>query len=87
MFDGAGELENADNADFADLSRYMPAPPHVHVIVASRNSTAQDLSTFDGVHAREPEGPQATELLPVPVPFGIPLKTEQSTKAEAKTSR
>ena len=62
MFNGADELENANNAEFVDLSHYMPGSPHVHVIVTSRNSTARDLSTFKGIHVRELEEPQATEL-------------------------
>ncbi|KAH7308419.1 nucleoside phosphorylase domain-containing protein [Stachybotrys elegans] len=62
IFDGADELDNADGPNFVDIPEYIPGSPRVHVLVTSSSSTTQDPSTFDGVHVRELEEPQAIEL-------------------------
>ncbi|KFA82002.1 hypothetical protein S40288_08003 [Stachybotrys chartarum IBT 40288] len=62
VFDGADELENDQNPNFVDISRYIPGLPRTHVIITSRNAAAQDFSTFEGVHIKELEKAQAAEL-------------------------
>lgn len=62
VFDGADGLEENDR-NFVDLSQYIPGCPGVHVIITSRLSAAEELSTVEGVHVGELEECEATDLL------------------------
>ncbi|KAH7231009.1 hypothetical protein BKA59DRAFT_518303 [Fusarium tricinctum] len=61
VFDGADSLHQTDK-DFVELSEYCPGSPNTHVIITSRSSIVQSMSTFEGVSVEELEESQSVQL-------------------------
>ncbi|KAI9874743.1 MAG: hypothetical protein M1830_009336 [Pleopsidium flavum] len=74
VFDSADSIEDREDPNFLNIKTFIPSSPSVHVLITTRSSNAQNLTTLKAVKVRELEPKEALDL------FG---KSSGSIQAEA----
>ncbi|XTI88791.1 hypothetical protein V2W45_1307553 [Cenococcum geophilum] len=62
VLDSADTIDNDQDQNFIDLSRYLPDAPCIDIIITTRSLTARDMTELEPVEVGELEPSEATEL-------------------------